>query len=283
MEKRSAAKVEVRGITSDIDQAVDGAQRSDEVLVTHFPHPVARLRVVVRRHALQIRRCAPISRAEYAGGDSAANRAAGQERSGGFWPCHTEFVQRRAMFRSRLAAGTAGATVALLAYLEASDSVTATPEGDDVSDRSTVLLFAGAMVTAITASTTSLVRHRPVPRHPTMWWLGLSLIWSGAGLNRLAKRELGANYRPKLTVVEDHQVVATGPYRYMRHPMYSGASLICLGAAMAVASEASVTWVLPVAALIHRITVEESMLRSSLGDDYGDFTLRRSRLVPGVW
>lgn len=187
------------------------------------------------------------------------------------------------MFRSRVAAATAGATVALLAYLEASDSATATPEGDDVSDRSTFLMFVGAMATAITASSASLVRHRPVPRHPMLWWLGLAFIWSGAGLNRLAKRELGANYRPKLTVVEDHQVVANGPYRYMRHPMYSGASLICLGVAMAVASPASIAWVLPVTALIHRITVEESMLRSSLGADYGDFTHRRSRLVPGIW
>lgn len=36
VEKWSVAKVEVRGITSDIDQAVDGAQRSHEALVTHF-------------------------------------------------------------------------------------------------------------------------------------------------------------------------------------------------------------------------------------------------------
>lgn len=187
------------------------------------------------------------------------------------------------MFRSRVGAASAAATLALLVYLEASDSATSTPEGDEVGDRSTILLFAGSMAAAVTASVASLARHRPLPRHTTLWWSGLALVWSGAALNRRAKRELGANYRPKLTVVEDHDVVATGPYRYVRHPMYSGASLICLGVATSVASPASITWALPVTALIHRINVEESMLRSSLGDAYGDFTNGRSRLVPGVW
>lgn len=196
---------------------------------------------------------------------------------------HAWFVRPLRVFSDRTAAAAAAATVALLVCLEVSDSATGTTASDDVRDRSTVLVFAGAMATAIAASVGSLARHRPVPHRRRPWWLGLALVWLGAGFNRLAKRELGANYRPKLTIVVDHRVVGTGPYRYIRHPMYTGGSLICLGAAVAVASPASITWLLPVAALTHRITVEESMLADSLGDDYRQFTRGRARLVPGVW
>lgn len=66
---------------------------------------------------------------------------------------------------------------------------------------------------------------------PTMFGTGagILLILSGAVLARMAKRHLGANFtmvpRPK----DSSSLTTTGPYRYMRHPLYSAAVLVCVG------------------------------------------------------
>ena len=109
------------------------------------------------------------------------------------------------------------------------------------------------------------------------------MIWLGAATNRYARWRLGTNYRSRLTVVDDHAVIEDGPYRFVRHPMYSGILLICSGAAIAVSAPASVLWAMPVVSIIRRIQIEESRLRRELGSTYDDFARRRARLLPGIW
>lgn len=167
--------------------------------------------------------------------------------------------------------------------LESSDSRTRTDRDDDVQDRGTIHLFAIAMAAAVAGSSWTLARSRPVPRRPSSWWSGLALIWTGAAVNRRAKRSLGRAYRTRVTVVPGHAVVTDGPYRLVRHPMYAGSCLICVGAALAVDAPSSALWVLPVAALVRRIEVEEAVLSEALGPEYAEFQGRRHRLVPGVW
>ena len=123
------------------------------------------------------------------------------------------------LFRSRAAAVTAGATVALLIGLEGADALASGRTDDDVQDASTIALFGAAMATAVTASSISLVWRRPVPRRNVPWSIGIFLIWLGASVNRVAKHQLGSAYRSKLTVVSGQQVVTSGLYRFVRHPM----------------------------------------------------------------
>lgn len=189
-------------------------------------------------------------------------------------------------FRDRPSAIGAVLTVGLLTAMEASDIRKGTKPADATDDQGTAGWFGAAMGVAIAASVISLGResHQPLPRRPGRWWTGLGLIWSGAAVNRWARAELGANYRSQLTIVHDHEVVDSGPYRLVRHPMYTGATLICAGCALAVdARPASLAWALPAASLVHRVRIEERLLRSALGDRYEHFTDGRARLVPGVW
>jgi protein-S-isoprenylcysteine O-methyltransferase Ste14 len=102
-------------------------------------------------------------------------------------------------------------------------------------------------------------------------------------VNRGAKWQLGHSYRSRLTAVPEHELVKEGLYGRVRHPMYSGAVLSCTGAAVATGAPASALWALPALALVHRIEVEEAMLRDALGPDYSDFTQGRARLIPRVW
>jgi len=85
-------------------------------------------------------------------------------------------------------------------------------------------------------------------------------------------------------VVEGQKVISTGPYRFVRHPMYSGAILMLLFTPLALGS----WWALPsfllvVPLLVLRILNEEKTLRRDLAG-YSEYCLRtRFRLLPLVW
>lgn len=208
------------------------------------------------------------------------------------WCCQTadvagdERCHVRLRFRDRRSAVSAGLTVALLTAMEVSDIRRGTLPDDAVDDQGTSSWFGAAMSVAITASVISLVRDgdEPLPRRPGRWWTGLGFIWAGAAFNRWARRSLGDNYRSQLTIVHDHDVIDSGPYRLVRHPMYTGSTVICVGCALAVdACPASLAWALPVASLVHRVRIEERLLRVTLGGSYERFADGRARFVPGVW
>jgi protein-S-isoprenylcysteine O-methyltransferase Ste14 len=79
-------------------------------------------------------------------------------------------------------------------------------------------------------------------------------------------------------------VVATGPYRYVRHPMYAGALLFVAGTSLLLGSWWGLAAVLVLAALLGmRIQIEETALRAGL-QGYDDYAGRvRYRLIPLVW
>lgn len=80
-------------------------------------------------------------------------------------------------------------------------------------------------------------------------------------------------------------VVRGGPYRWMRHPSYSGLILILIGLGLALGNWAglAIALVVPIPALVNRIRVEERALLDGLGDPYRRFAASRARLLPGVW
>lgn len=187
------------------------------------------------------------------------------------------------LFRDRPTAVAAVATSALLTALELTDVLAPTAADDEVHDQHTSAWFGAAMATAITGSIITLSASRPLPRHPRTWWAGLGLVWTGAVVNRRARRQLGANYRSRVTVVPGHEVVHTGLYRHVRHPMYSGSTLVCSGIATALSAPASALWALPILSLIHRIHIEEAALHAALETDYAHYRQGRARLVPKIW
>jgi protein-S-isoprenylcysteine O-methyltransferase Ste14 len=122
---------------------------------------------------------------------------------------------------------------------------------------------------------------------PALWvrWLGLTAFVLGWYIVHLALR---ANSFA-VTVVRHqpergHEVVTTGPYSVVRHPMYAGLVPVTIGLGLWLGSSAgAIAGLVPVALLAIRIVVEERFLRQSL-PAYADYTEAvRWRLVPGVW
>ena len=85
-------------------------------------------------------------------------------------------------------------------------------------------------------------------------------------------------------VEKDQKVIDTGPYAYVRHPMYAGALLMLIGTPVALGSWWGLLTLLPMfAAIVMRLLDEEEFLTANL-TGYADYRARvRYRLVPYVW
>jgi protein-S-isoprenylcysteine O-methyltransferase Ste14 len=112
---------------------------------------------------------------------------------------------------------------------------------------------------------------------------GASLFGVGVILRISAVRELGEFYSHRVRLTREHRVVQTGPYKWLRHPAYSGMLIAHLGLALVFFNWVSFTLLLGalLPAIVVRILVEERTLVAL--PEYAAFCQRRARLIPLVW
>jgi protein-S-isoprenylcysteine O-methyltransferase Ste14 len=114
---------------------------------------------------------------------------------------------------------------------------------------------------------------------------GLTLIVACVAIRAWAIITLGRFFQYSIRIQSGHTVVTTGPYRFVRHPSYTGLILGVAGYALACGD----VWSLVAAAalagtgLTVRIRVEERQLHDALGADYDQFAAHRKRLIPGIF
>ena len=113
----------------------------------------------------------------------------------------------------------------------------------------------------------------------------LSIALFGLWYRSWAYVTLGAFFTMHLQVQNNHKVIEDGPYKYIRHPSYTGAYLTYVFIPLFLGSyySATLSVVLFAWAFARRINHEESMLNSQLGEIYKNFCAKRSRLFPGIW
>jgi protein-S-isoprenylcysteine O-methyltransferase len=120
---------------------------------------------------------------------------------------------------------------------------------------------------------------------PSFVPIGVALFAGGVVLRWYSIIHLGRFFTVNVAIAADHQLVDTGPYRFVRHPSYTGALLAFIGFAMVLRNWASVLVIsLPIAlAFLYRINVEERALIQALGDRYRAYIQRTKRLIPFVY
>ena len=165
--------------------------------------------------------------------------------------------------------------------------------GGTGKDRGTrALNFALIVIAILAADALDAVigKHSPlrIPGAGAHGWpiiTGLVIVWLGLVIRVWAVIVLGRSFRTTVEVDAAQPVVSRGPYRWVRHPSYTGLLLIGAGYGLALS-----TWpglviclLLPVAAILRRIGVEETELTRVLGDPYRDYRSRTKRLIPGLW
>ena len=114
---------------------------------------------------------------------------------------------------------------------------------------------------------------------------GIVLIWAGIILRFLSVKALGKNFKTVVTVQDEHPLIKTGIYRYLRHPSYTGSWMTLTGIAVALGNPIgiAIAAVLPLAAYLWRIRVEEAALTKQFGNEYENYIKKTYALVPFVW
>jgi protein-S-isoprenylcysteine O-methyltransferase Ste14 len=114
-------------------------------------------------------------------------------------------------------------------------------------------------------------------------YLGLFLIPAGSVLREWAILRLGRFFSRTVQIESVHTLITDGPYRWIRHPAYTGMILIYLGIAFAIGTWLGVfvTAGLMLGATIYRISIEEKMLIEAIGHPYEEYMKRTWRLFPG--
>ena len=112
---------------------------------------------------------------------------------------------------------------------------------------------------------------------------GAGLTTLGALLMIWARIHLGRNWSSVAAVKVDHELVTDGPYRWMRHPIYSGLLLAFIGTALAIGQWRGVLAVaLVLVAFLQRIVIEDEFMREEFGAVYESYAQHVRALVPWV-
>ena len=123
-----------------------------------------------------------------------------------------------------------------------------------------------------------------MPDISSLRWTGLGLVVAGFVLITWTTVELGRQYSVYITLQQNHKLITSGPYRYIRHPRYLGVMLVALGLALLFRSWIALA-ALPflLALLIFRLTDEEKLLREEFGGHWDKYVQRSWRLVPFIY
>jgi len=113
---------------------------------------------------------------------------------------------------------------------------------------------------------------------------GIGLTTLGIALRQWAIATLGRFFVGQVLVQPDQSVISAGPYRWLRHPSYTGYWLEMFGVGLGTgnASSALLCALVPLVGILARIAGEERELSAGLSG-YSDFARHRARLVPFVW
>lgn len=113
-------------------------------------------------------------------------------------------------------------------------------------------------------------------------WLGVPVAVAVIGLITSIQAALGDNFETRLHIRDAHTLVEHGPYRYVRHPMYTTFYLFALAILLLTANAwvAGITFVLLTAVMRLRVGHEEAVLTEAFGDDYRAYMARTGRFLP---
>ena len=116
----------------------------------------------------------------------------------------------------------------------------------------------------------------------TFFFIGIALMLAGLAFRFYSMSLLGRFFTYQVAVHPGQTVVDAGPYRYIRHPSYSGALVTLVGLGLALGNWVGLFALLSCMgpAYAYRISVEEAALTTALGEPYEQYVRRTRRLIP---
>ncbi len=125
-------------------------------------------------------------------------------------------------------------------------------------------------------------RPQPEPPGTLVSVAAVLLAWLSVGVIVAAQRTLGRQFAYQARLVEDHKLVTAGPYRYVRHPIYTALFGLALATGLVLARWPAIALFVPLyfAGTLVRIRIEERLLRARFGAAFEDYSRRVPALIP---
>jgi protein-S-isoprenylcysteine O-methyltransferase Ste14 len=136
-----------------------------------------------------------------------------------------------------------------------------------------------------------LVRHQPLgwlnqrflPETAAAYWIGLVLVVTGLGFAVWARVHLGGNWSARITVKENHELIRSGPYGIVRHPIYAGLLLAILGTAISFGEwRGLLAFAFLTVSLLLKLRIEERFMAETFPDQYPRYCAEVPALIPFV-
>ena len=156
---------------------------------------------------------------------------------------------------------------------------------EEKGDRSFWLILPGFLVVFFASPLEWMYLPAVLPRAFWMQIAGLVLILAAVVLRIWARAQLRGLYSGHVEVQADHRLIQSGPYRFVRHPGYTGFMLmtlgLCIGYASLIGLGAIPILLLP--GLAYRMQVEERLLGEQFGEEFQLYARKTKRILPGIW
>ncbi len=115
-------------------------------------------------------------------------------------------------------------------------------------------------------------------------WVGNALVIGAILLWHWSKHALGNNWSSRIAIRTDHELTDSGPYSWIRHPIYASYLILMVGIALATNNVVVIVpYVLGALITITRVPAEEKALRLFLGTKYIEYSKRTGRILPRLF
>jgi len=120
---------------------------------------------------------------------------------------------------------------------------------------------------------------------PLVIYAGFVVFLINVLVRYAALTRLGSYFNLRVALYQEHQLVQTGIYQYIRHPMYLSALLNSVAVALIFSSWGALLVILflEVPAVLKRIRVEEALMLEHFPDQYSAYMQHSKRIIPGIW
>ena len=147
-----------------------------------------------------------------------------------------------------------------------------------------VLLFLGAIAVLSVPIPLPFLYRQFMPQSAGAFFVGLGITVAGLLFAVWARVHLGRNWSQTVMIKQEHELITSGPYAWVRHPIYTGILAGFLGSAVATAQVRGVLALLLVlGALWGKLRLEERWMGGHFGATYAEYARRVPALVPRPW
>ena len=98
-----------------------------------------------------------------------------------------------------------------------------------------------------------------------------------------ARQHPGRNWGQTVSIKKGHELVTSGPYRYVRHPMYAGGLIAAIGSAIVCGSAFIFLLVILGALFLWRVGAEDKLMAEQFPNEYPEYKKRTKALIPFIW